>query len=255
MDIKNRTVVISGGSSGLGQATAEHLFQLGANVAVFDLAPAKSDGNPKGLTSHIKFFKTDVTSDADTQEALMQVLACFGAVDVCVNCAGIAPAARTLNRAGEPADLMQFNQVVAVNLAGTFNLSRLAAAHMAKNAPSGDERGVIINTASIAAYEGQIGQTAYAASKAGIIGMTLPMARDLSAKGIRVNCIAPGVMQTPLMSAMPAEVEQALSANVLFPKRLGLPLEFAKLVQHIIENTYINGETVRLDGGLRMQPK
>ncbi|GGF56088.1 SDR family oxidoreductase [Alteromonas lipolytica] len=258
MHLANHTAVITGGCSGLGLAVAEAFFNAGANLVLIDLnATAGTEkqaifGNERAL-----FVQADVTSEQAIAQAFDSAVAKFGQVHFCVNCAGVAPAERLLNRDGSPASLAKFNQTLAINLSGTFNVARLAAAKMALNAPdpATSERGVIINTASIAGYEGQIGQTAYAASKAGIIGLTLPMARDLAALGIRVNSVAPGVMGTPLLTAMPQEVQDALGATVPFPKRLGLPAEFASLVMHICENSYINGETLRLDGALRMPPR
>lgn len=258
MDITNHTAVITGGCSGLGLAAAEALADAGARVVLIDLNAEKGAslvarfGPERAL-----FIQADVTSEDQITSALESAISTFGAIHFCINCAGIAPAERLLSKAGEAASLERFNQTIAINLSGTFNVARLAAAKIALN-PADDqtgERGVIINTASIAGYEGQIGQTAYAASKAGIIGLTLPMARDLAAAGIRVNSIAPGVMGTPLLTAMPQAVQDAVSAMVPFPKRLGKPAEFARLVLHLCENTYINGETIRLDGALRMQPK
>lgn len=258
MQIANQTAVITGGCSGLGLAVAKQLVSAGANVVLIDInseagaAQQAAIGPDKAL-----FVNADVTSEAAISAALDSAVNAFGAVHFCINCAGIAPAERLLNKVGEPASLERFNQTMAINLSGTYNVARLAAAKMAENTPDADtgERGVIINTASIAGYEGQIGQTAYAASKAAIIGLTLPMARDLAALGIRVNSIAPGVMATPLLTAMPQPVQDALGANVPFPARLGSPGEFAQLAQHICQNSYINGETIRLDGALRMQPK
>lgn len=258
MNIANHTAVITGGCSGLGLAAAEALTDAGARVVLIDLNAEKGASLVAGFgAERALFIQADVTSEAQISNALESAISTFGAIHFCINCAGIAPAERLINKVGEAASLERFNQTIAINLSGTFNVARLAAAKMALN-PADDqtgERGVIINTASIAGYEGQIGQTAYAASKAGIIGLTLPMARDLAASGIRVNSIAPGVMGTPLLTAMPQAVQDAVSATVPFPKRLGQPSEFARLVLHLCENSYINGETIRLDGALRMQPK
>ncbi|MDC8830903.1 SDR family oxidoreductase [Alteromonas gilva] len=257
MQINTSAAVITGGCSGLGLAAAKALVAKGANVVLLDINQQAGAEQVNALgDANTLFVQADVTNEQQVTAALEQAVARFGKIDICVNCAGIAPAERTLDKAAQPASLAKFNQAIAINLSGTFNVARLAASHMAANNPTpSEERGVIINTASIAGYEGQIGQTAYAASKAGIIGMTLPMARDLAATGIRVNSIAPGVMATPLLTAMPQSVQDALGAGVPYPKRLGRPEEFAQLVIHIIENSYLNGETIRLDGGLRMQPK
>ena len=258
MQIANHTAVITGGCSGLGLAVAKQLVSMGANVVLIDINSEAGARQQAELgADNTLFINADVTSEQAISTALDSAVERFGAIHFCVNCAGIAPAERLLNKQGEPASLTRFNQTLSINLSGTYNVARLAAAKMAENAPHPDtgERGVIINTASIAGYEGQIGQTAYAASKAAIIGLTLPMARDLSNLGIRVNSIAPGVMGTPLLTAMPQQVQDALGANVPFPGRLGSPEEFAHLAQHICQNSYINGETIRLDGALRMQPK
>ncbi|WP_083272929.1 SDR family NAD(P)-dependent oxidoreductase [Alteromonas confluentis] len=248
--------VITGGSSGLGFATAQRLCQHGYRVALFDInQDAGSEAAAKlGPLAH--FFGVDVCDEHQVAGALAEFKQIVGHINLCVNCAGIAPAKRLLNRDGEAVALSHFTNVININLIGTFNVARLVAKTMAAQQLNAQgERGVIINTASIAGFEGQIGQTAYASSKAAIIGLTLPMARDLSASAIRVNAIAPGIMGTPMLLAMPEEVQSALAANVPFPKRLGLPEEFAHLVMHIAANSYINGETIRLDGALRMPPK
>lgn len=250
------TAVITGGSSGLGYATAQLLCASGYQVALLDINQQAGEEAAASLGSNAHFFVTDVCDERHVSEALERFQRIAGRVSLCVNCAGIAPAKRLLNRDGEPVELTHFSQVININLIGTFNVCRLTSAIMAKQQPDAQgDRGVIINTASIAGYEGQIGQTAYASSKAAIIGLTLPMARDLSASAVRVNAIAPGIMGTPMLLAMPEEVQDALAASVPYPKRLGLPEEFARLVMHIASNTYINGETIRLDGALRMPPR
>ena len=201
-------------------------------------------------------MKLDVSSGADVEAAFAQIVSDLGRVDVCVNCACIGIAVKTISREGIPHDLDLYRKVIEVNLIGTFNIARCAAAAMARNMPDEkSEKGVIVNTASIAAFDGQMGQVAYSSTKGGIVGMTLPMARDLASEGIRVNTIAPGVMATPLMMGMPQNVQDAIVSNIPFPKRLGDPAEFAQLVVHIAENSYLNGETIRLDGGVRMQPR
>ncbi|MCZ8528677.1 3-hydroxyacyl-CoA dehydrogenase [Alteromonas sp. PRIM-21] len=258
MTLNNLTAVVTGGCSGLGHATAIALRDAGANVSLFDLNDELGAQRVEELgNGNTLFTKTDVRDEASVQAAIDATTNRFGAISLVVNCAGIAPAERLLDKEGNPTPLGDFQKTIDINLVGSFNVSRLVAATMAKQSPINEEgeRGLIINTASVAGYEGQIGQTAYAASKGGIIGLTLPMARDLAPLGIRVNTIAPGVMGTPMLLAMPEKVQDALSANVQFPKRLGLPEEFAKLVIHMANNSYLNGETIRLDGGLRMPPK
>ena len=258
MDVGQITAIVTGGCSGLGHATAVALRDAGARVALFDLDAASGEQRVNELgAEHTRFYNVDVRDEAQVRSAIDDVKSQFGDLHVCINCAGIAPAKRTLDKEGAAAPLEDFQRTVDINLIGTFNVARLAAQAMSQQATLNDdgERGLIINTASVAGYEGQIGQTAYAASKGGIISLTLPMARDLSSLGIRVNTIAPGVMGTPLLLAMPEKVQDALSSNVPFPKRLGYPKEFAGLVKHMITNSYLNGETIRLDGGLRMPPK
>lgn len=258
MKLSGSTAIVTGGCSGLGHATAAALREAGLNVALFDLNDELGAQRVNELGSdNTAFFNVDVRDEARVQAAIDGVKATFGDIHLCVNCAGIAPAKRLLDKEGNAAPLDGFQKTIDINLVGSFNVSRLVAQAMASQSTHGEagERGLIINTASVAGYEGQIGQTAYAASKGGIIGLTLPMARDLAPLGIRVNTIAPGVMGTPMLLAMPEKVQDALVANVQFPKRLGLPEEFAKLVKHMMDNAYLNGETIRLDGALRMPPK
>lgn len=248
--------IVTGGCSGLGQATSKVLLAAGWEVCIFDLNAEDGPAIAQEMSAtSCHFAHVDVTQAASVEAAVAKVQS--KSIRLVVNCAGIAPAKRLLNRDGEAMPLEDFSRVININLIGSFNVARVVAAAMAKNNPSNDEgqRGVIINTASVAGYEGQIGQTAYAASKAALIGLSLPMARDLAPVGIRVNTIAPGIMGTPMLLAMPQNVQDGLASNVQFPKRLGLPEEFGKLVLHIYENSYINGETMRLDGGLRMPPK
>jgi len=252
--------IVTGGCSGLGYATATALINAGWQVCIFDVNKDNGDQIASQLSvSNCHYEFADVTSSESVKLAFerLQQKTKQSNIRLLVNCAGVAPAKRTLNRDGEPMALADFASVININLVGSFNVASVAAAIMAKNTSidQDNSRGVIINTASVAGYEGQVGQTAYASSKAGIIGLTLPMARDLAAVGIRVNTIAPGIMGTPMLLAMPENVQSALASNVQHPKRLGLPEEFAKLVLHIAENTYINGETIRIDGGLRMPPK
>jgi NAD(P)-dependent dehydrogenase (short-subunit alcohol dehydrogenase family) len=255
MQIEGAAAVVTGGASGLGEATVRELVARGAKVVILDRDEARGNALVSELGDSVAFAKTDVTSEPEVQAAITRAEA-FGALRVAISCAGIGWAQRTVNKEGIPHDLGFFNTVVGVNLVGTFNVLRLAAAAMAKNAPLADgERGVVINTASIAAYDGQIGQIAYAASKAGVVGMTLPAARDLSKSGIRVLTIAPGTFFTPMLALLPEEQRQALASGIPFPPRLGVPADFARLAMHMVENSYLNGETVRLDGALRMPPK
>tara|TARA_B100000768_G_scaffold174770_1_gene185440 strand:+ start:1252 stop:2028 length:777 start_codon:yes stop_codon:yes gene_type:complete len=258
MELFKKTAIISGGASGLGRASALHLAKLGVNIALFDLNEDAGNAFADQLgRSSAQFYKVDVCQEDAVGQAIEAAFSQFGNLHLCLNCAGIAPAKRVLDRDHRATPLDHFSRAISINLIGSFNLARLAAECMAKNTPVGEdnERGIIINTASIAAFDGQVGQAAYAASKSGIVGMTLPMARDLAAFGIRVNCIAPGLMGTPMMEGMPETVKKNLIAQTQFPKRMGLPEEYARLVAHICENTYLNGETIRLDAAVRMPPK
>ncbi len=253
MQIADRVFLVTGAASGLGATVARHLSGLGAKVVIADIA----DGSPLAaeLGAGARYIRTDVTSGEDGAAAVALALAEFGRLDGLVNCAGVAPSERVAGRDG-PHRLESFAKVVGINLIGTFNMVRLAADAIAKNAPDENgERGVIINTASIAAFDGQIGQAAYAASKGGVAALTLPVARELARSGIRVVAIAPGVFETPMMAAMPQEVRDSLGRTVPFPPRLGRPPEYAALVEHILSNGYLNGETIRLDGALRMAPR
>ncbi|MBU6358916.1 MAG: 3-hydroxyacyl-CoA dehydrogenase [Chloroflexota bacterium] len=246
MQIQNHTFIISGGSSGLGAATASMIRQNGGNVVIADINP------PREEIVGAKFIKTDVTSDADGKAAVQFALAEFGAVHGLANCAGIGIADLVL-RKGEPHPLDRFVRVIQINLIGTFNMIRLAGQAMSHNTPNAQgERGVIINTASVAAYDGQIGQAAYSASKGGVVGMTLPIAREYARYGIRVMTIAPGIFDTPMLAGLPQEARDSLGKQVPFPPRLGQPVEYAFLAQHIIENVMLNGEVIRLDGAIRM---
>jgi NAD(P)-dependent dehydrogenase (short-subunit alcohol dehydrogenase family) len=255
MQVNESTFIVTGGSSGLGEATVRLLHAGGASVVIADLAEERGAAVAAELGSRIAFVRADVSNEEDVQGAVKLAQTKFGKLDGLVNCAGIGPAERVLGKNG-PHRLDSFSRCISINLIGTFNAIRLAAAAMASQPPRDDgERGVIINTASIAAYEGQIGQAAYAASKAGIVGMTLPIARELARFGIRVVTIAPGLFLTPMMHSLPAEVQDALGKATPFPQRLGSPSEFAALVRHIIENLMINGETIRLDGAVRLAAK
>jgi len=254
MEITHHTAIISGGASGMGAATAKMLSQAGANVVILDLnytAAEKLAQEIKGLA-----IACDVTNAISVENAIQKINETYGAARICINCAGIVKSKRMVGKEG-PLPLEEFRQVIEINLIGTYNLMRIAAAAMINLPPIGAsfERGIIINTASIAAFEGQIGQTAYSASKGGIVSLTLPAARELAQFGIRVNTIAPGLVDTPMFEKIPSAAKLALAEMVPFPKRLAHPLEFAKLALHIIDNEMINGEVIRLDGALRMQAK
>jgi NAD(P)-dependent dehydrogenase (short-subunit alcohol dehydrogenase family) len=252
MDIKGKTIIVTGGASGLGEGTARRLAALGATVIVADLQAERGEQVAREIGG--RFVKCDVSQEADAQAAVDAGTAA-GKLMGLVNCAGIAPAAKTVGKDGAHA-LALFSKTINVNLVGSFNMIRLAATAMAKNEPEATgERGVLVSTASVAAYDGQIGQAAYSASKGGIVGMTLPIARDLARNGIRNMTIAPGIFGTPMLFGMPKEVQDALAANVPFPSRLGTPEDYAKLVQHIFENDMLNGEVIRLDGAIRLAPK
>jgi len=253
MDIAGHAAIVTGGASGLGAATARMLVEAGAKVAIFDVnqkaaAAVAIDINGIAVTC-------DVTDSAATEKAFARAAADHGAARILINCAGVGPAKRIVGRDG-PMPLDEFARVVSINLVGTFNAMRLAATAMQSVSPMQDgERGVIICTASVAAYDGQIGQAAYAASKGGVVGLVLPAAREFAQFGIRVNAIAPGIFSTPMLHALPEAAQQSLAAAVPFPKLLGQPPQYAALVRHMIENRYLNGEVVRLDGALRMAPR
>jgi 3-hydroxyacyl-CoA dehydrogenase / 3-hydroxy-2-methylbutyryl-CoA dehydrogenase len=255
MDFPKCKALVTGGASGLGEATVRAIIAAGGRAAILDLDDSRGKKLASDLGDNSLFIKTDVSSTESVTKAIEQATAIFGQINVVVNCAGIAPAAKVLGKQG-PHDLELFSRALQVNLVGTFNVIRLAAAKIAENEPGPDgERGVIINTASVAAFEGQIGQAAYSASKAGIVGLTLPVARELAPLGIRVVTIAPGIMETPMLMGMPDNVREALGKMVPFPQRLGHPEEYAMLARQIIENIMLNGTTIRLDGAIRMQPK
>jgi NAD(P)-dependent dehydrogenase (short-subunit alcohol dehydrogenase family) len=255
MEINGAGALVTGGASGLGEATTRRLAAAGADVTILDKNAELGEALAKELGGSAKFMPADVTDPAQVTEAV-SIAGESAPLRIAVNCAGLGWAQRVIGKDGSPHDFDAFKFVVNVNLIGTFNVIRLAASAIAGTKPlQHGERGAIVNTASVAAFDGQIGQIAYSASKGGIVGMTLPAARDLSPVGIRVCTIAPGLMDTPLLGLLPEDQRQALGAGVLFPKRLGSPDEFAALVQAICENPYLNGETIRLDGGLRMPPK
>lgn len=252
MQIEGVSAVITGGASGLGGATAQLLSELGARVTIFDLAEAAGIAHATAIGA--RFTKVDVTDEMAVSDALALAEAAHGVPRILINCAGIALAARTVSRDGRAHPLAIFRRVVDINLVGTFNVSSRFAARLAQADRTCEERGVIVNTASVAGFEGQVGQAAYAASKAGIIGMTLPIARDLAAIGIRVITIAPGIFATPMVAEFPQSVQDSLGAQVPFPSRLGQPIEFAQLVESILRIPMLNGETIRLDGAIRMGP-
>ncbi|MFU1476915.1 SDR family oxidoreductase [Roseovarius sp. C7] len=251
MRMEDTAALITGSASGLGEATARHFRDMGAAVCLLDRDTTRGPQVAEEIGAH--FIECDVTDEASAQSAVAAATAHMGRLTAAVNCAGIAPAAKTLGRDG-PHDLATFQRTIDINLVGSFNIARLAAARIAETNPGPHgQRGVIINTASIAAYDGQKGQAAYAASKGGIVGLTLPMARDLTREGIRVMAIAPGIFGTPMLRGLPQEVQDDLARNVPFPKRLGDPAEYAALARFIVECEYLNGEVIRLDGALRMQ--
>lgn len=255
MNIKDAVVVVTGGASGLGAAVVGRMVAAGALALILDRDADKGQALADSLGGKVRFLPTDVTRDEEVRAGLEQA-ASWGPVRAAVSCAGIGCVQRTIGRSGEPHPLDLYKNVIEVNLIGTFNLIRWAAARMSQNETDiNGERGTIVCTASVAAYEGQTGQVAYAASKAGVVGMTLPVARDLSPTRIRINTIAPGLFDTPLLAGLPEAARESLSGTVVFPKRLGQVDEFASLALHLIENPYINGETIRIDGALRMQPK
>jgi NAD(P)-dependent dehydrogenase (short-subunit alcohol dehydrogenase family) len=254
VEIAGRTVLVTGGGSGLGAATARMVVEQGGSVVVADVDTERGERVAAELGERARFVPTDVTDEASVGAAVAAALE-LGGPHVAVSCAGIAPAERVLGRDG-PHSLARFVAAIQVNLVGTFNVTRLAAQAMAANEPGEDgERGVIVNTASVAAFDGQIGQAAYSASKAGVAGMTLPVARELARHGIRVLAIAPGIFDTPMLATMSDQVRASLGAQVPFPSRLGHPTEYAALVRHLVENRMLNGETIRLDGAIRMAPR
>ncbi len=255
MDVHEVSALVTGGASGLGEATVRRLVAGGARVVIVDLATDRGEALAAELGDAAIFARADVT-DPEQVAAAVAAAGEMGPLRVVVNCAGIGWAQRTIERDGTPHDLAGFVKVVQINLVGTFNVIAQAAGAMSRTAALADgERGVIVNTSSIAAYDGQIGQAAYAASKGGVVGMTLPIARDLSSAGIRVCTIAPGLVDTPLLAGLPEPAREALAANVPFPKRLGVPDDFARLAMAIIDHGYLNGEVIRMDGALRMAPK
>ena len=254
MQISSNVFIVTGGASGLGGATSRMLAAQGGKVVIADVQADRGEALARELGAATRFVKCDVASEADGRAAVEAATA-MGPLRGLVNCAGIAIGEKTIGKEG-PHALASFSRVIGINLIGTFNMIRLAADAMSKQEPTADgERGVLVNTASVAAFDGQIGQAAYSASKGGVVGMTLPIARDLSRSGIRCVTIAPGLFATPMLLGMPQEVQDSLGKQVPFPSRLGKPDEYAALVRHIVENVMLNGETIRLDGAIRMQPK
>jgi NAD(P)-dependent dehydrogenase (short-subunit alcohol dehydrogenase family) len=253
--VENSTFFVTGGGSGLGAATARLLAENGAQVVLADVDAESGEQMASQIGNRAKFIRTDVTDEASVQDALDSVVETFGSLSGVVNCAGIGPAARVVGKKGVH-DLGLFTKTVEINLVGTFNVIRLAAVRLAGNEPDDEgERGLIINTASVAAYDGQIGQAAYAASKGGVVALTLPVARELASSGIRVVTIAPGIFETPMLAALPEDAKESLGKQVPFPQRLGKPEEYAALANHIVENRMLNGEVIRLDGAIRMAPR
>ncbi|NIB41523.1 SDR family NAD(P)-dependent oxidoreductase [Pseudomaricurvus alkylphenolicus] len=256
MEINGKVALVTGGASGLGEATVRRYVANGAKVAIFDMNDDRGNALVNELGDATTYFNVNVADEAAVESSIKAVVEKFGAIHICNNYAGIGDACKTVGKDGA-FPLNKFKKVIDVNLIGTFNVLRLVALQMSEQEPVNDDgsRGVIINTASIAAYEGQIGQAAYSASKGGVVGMTLPVARDLASYGIRVNTIVPGLIHTPLFDTLPEPAYEALSKSPLYPKRLGKPDEIAHLSQYIVENDYTNGECIRMDAGIRMQPK
>ena len=253
MNIDGVAAIVTGGASGLGGGTAERLIKGGAKVTIFDLNADLGQEHAGRTGSH--FIRLDVTDEAAVAAAIEAAEAINGKARILVNCAGIGPPAKVIDREGNPLPLAAFTKIVTVNLIGTFNVLSKFAAALHGASPVGEERGVVVNTASVAAYDGQIGQAAYAASKGGVVGMTLPIARELARYGIRVMTIAPGIFWTPLLASLPREAQDSLGAQVPFPSRLGQPDEYARLVEAIVTNPMLNGETIRIDGAIRMAPR
>jgi NAD(P)-dependent dehydrogenase (short-subunit alcohol dehydrogenase family) len=256
MDLKNCVAIVTGGASGLGEAVVRNVTDRGGKAAIFDFDVERGQSLANTLGDSAIFCQTDVTNETDVQTSIGKTVKAFGGISVAVNCAGVGTPKKVIDRNGVPMPIDFFTKVIQINLIGTMNVVRLAAVEMVKNQPNADgEKGVIINVASVAAFEGQIGQAAYSASKAGVVGMTLPLAREFADHGIRVNTIAPGIFMTPMVASLPQKAQDSLAQMMPFPKRLGQPVEFAMLAAHIIENPMLNGETIRLDAAIRMAAK
>jgi NAD(P)-dependent dehydrogenase (short-subunit alcohol dehydrogenase family) len=256
MQIKNRVAIVTGGASGLGEAVVRSIVDQEGKAAILDFDDERGKQVAAEMGDDVIFCQTDVADEASVKNAVDQTMEKFGAVHFVINCAGVATPKKIIDKKGDPIPLDSFNRVIQINLIGTINVVRLAAVEMRKNEPNEDgEKGVVINVSSVAAFEGQIGQAAYSASKSAIVGLTLPLAREFADYGIRVNTIAPGIFMTPMMAGLPEKAQQSLAQMMPFPKRLGKPEEFAWLVNHIIENPMINAETIRLDAALRMAAK
>ena len=255
MKIQDCKAVVTGGASGLGEATVRGLAGKGARVCIFDIQDEKGEALAKELGDNVIYAHTDIIDEASTQAGINKAVDAFGGINAAINCAGVGLTGKLIGKKG-PTPLDHFKKVLDINLVGTINVIRLAVEQMIKNDPMEDgEKGVVVNTSSVAASEGQIGQVAYSASKGGVVSMNLPLARECASYGVRVNTVAPGIFKTPMLASLPEKVQDALGQMVPFPKRLGNPSEFAGLIQHIIENTMINGEVIRLDGAIRMQAK
>lgn len=257
MQIESQTFIVTGGASGLGEATTRELFKRGANIIIADLNEEAGQALASELGDNVRFVRCDVTSGEQVQAAVDTAEKEFGGLSGSINCAGIAIVQKLLDRDNNPADLDKFSKGIEVNLVGSFNVARLVAASIAKRVtadggPDNKDQGIIINTASIAAFDGQVGQGSYGSSKAGVVGLMLPLARELTRHGIRVMTIAPGIFETPMMAGLPEKAQEQLKASVPYPKRLGQPAEFANLAAHIIENAYLNADVIRLDGAIRM---
>ncbi|MFW6335066.1 MAG: 3-hydroxyacyl-CoA dehydrogenase [Desulfosalsimonas sp.] len=255
METRGSTFIVTGGASGLGEATVRAIVKEGGKAAIFDPAEDAGSALAKELGDSVIYCRTDVADESSVQHGVSKTMEAFGAIHSVINCAGIGIPAKVVGKKG-PMPLDQFNKVIQVNLVGTFNVTRLAAVHMMENQPNSEgERGVVINTASVAAFEGQVGQASYSASKAGIVGMTLPLAREFADRGIRVVTIAPGLFDTPMFAALPDKARQSLEKQLPFPPRFGRPSEFAMMVSSILANPVLNGETIRLDSAMRMQAR
>ncbi len=252
MKLSNHTFLVTGGASGLGEATVRYLVAQGANAIIADLNEESGNALASELSDNAVFAKCDVTSEDDVQSAISAGVEKFGSLQGSINCAGVVVVQKVLDREGNPADLGKFAKGIEINLVGTFNVARLVSAQIVKQETNNEDKGIIINVASIAAFDGQIGQGSYSSSKSGVVGLNLPLARELARHGIRVMTIAPGVFGTPMMASLPEKARTSLEQAVPYPKRLGDPAEFAKLCGHIIDNAYLNGEVIRLDGAIRM---